>query len=423
MQWDDREWHGETNSALLRRDRRSGPYRSYVPGRLQQLPLRPSPEGDRRLAQAETAVRKLAARAEGFPAIARLLLRSESIASSRIEGIAPSARNVALAELGQTETVQGVNETAQLVANNMTIVHQARTRLVRADLVTVDDIVELHRSLLPEEGEKHGLRERQNWIGGSHWHPLDADFVPPSPERVPDAMQDLVDFANGATFAPILQAAVVHAQFETIHPFADGNGRVGRALIHTVLARRGLSAEAVLPISLVLATHSTAYIDALQAFRLDEDNGVERWLSTFAEAAITASAQAHRMLDDLDEIRMTWDERVQEFRAQRGRTRALRSDSATTLVLDSLLGTPVLTVNSVQSVHGVSRGAAQKAVEDLRDAGILIRRAIGRGRYAYLAGDVLDAVTVAERQLASTRFDTRVSPPRPGVPALPRDHA
>lgn len=84
-------------------------------------------------------------------------------------------------------------------------------------------------------------------------HPLDADFVPPAPERVGPLMDDLVAYLNGASHSPVVHAAPAHAQFETIHRFTDGNGRVGRALIHTVLTRRGLTTEAVLPVSLVLS--------------------------------------------------------------------------------------------------------------------------------------------------------------------------
>ncbi len=99
--------------------------------------------------------------------------------------------------------------------------------------------MDLHRALLPDDRHP-GMREVQNWIGGDDWHPLDADFVPPPPDRVPALMADLVEYMNGVVHAPLIQAAIVHAQFETVHPFTDGSGRVGRALIHAVLSRRGV---------------------------------------------------------------------------------------------------------------------------------------------------------------------------------------
>lgn len=214
---------------------------------------------------------------------------------------------MALAELGQFEAVRGVSEQAKLVANNMTIVREATTKLVETETVTVEDIIELHRSLLPDEPGHHGLREVQNWIGVSHWTPIGAAFVPSDPDRVPALMSDLVNYLNGAAHAPVIQAAVVHAQFETIHPFTDGNGRVGRALIHTVLARRGLTDRAVLPISLVLATLSDKYIAGLSSYRHTSPTGsgeaseaTNAWLATFVDAAAVAVEQSEKLVDRIE---------------------------------------------------------------------------------------------------------------------------
>src|SRR5687767_6354057 len=226
-----------------------------------------SPGLSMKAAEAEEAVRELsqgpyAANLEGM---ARFLLRSEAIASSLIEGISPSPQQVALAELAQDEDVRGFSEQAKLVANNITVLRRASRELVDARRISVDDIVDLHSALLPNE-QHQGLRTVQNWIGGSNWHPLDADFVPPSSRHVKPLMSDLAEYMNGSLHAPLVQAALVHAQFETIHPFTDGNGRVGRALIHTILARRGLAPRAVLPVSLVLSTLRESYVRSLSAY-------------------------------------------------------------------------------------------------------------------------------------------------------------
>jgi Fic family protein len=90
---------------------------------------------------------------------------------------------------------------------------------------------ELQRTLLSDEPELLGIRDVQNWIGGSDYHPLTADFVPPQPSLMDSLMGDLVEYMNGGVHARLIQAGIVHAQFETVHPFKDGNGRVGRALI------------------------------------------------------------------------------------------------------------------------------------------------------------------------------------------------
>ena len=146
--WEEQEWQSSAMSGLPRRDRRSGPFLAYVPDTLVQAPLVLGREAEHLLATAESKVRSLTGLSDDLPAISRFLLRSEAIASSRIEGIAPSARQVALAELGQSETVQGVSAPAQMVANNMTLVREATTRLVGAPLVTVESIIDLHLSLI-----------------------------------------------------------------------------------------------------------------------------------------------------------------------------------------------------------------------------------------------------------------------------------
>ena len=112
--------------------------------------------------------------------------------------------------------------------------------------ITLDILLEIHRRLL--EGtrlEEHGGRIRtvQNWIGGSSYNPCSAAFVPPPPEDVPALLDDLISFCNDDGLPALAQAAIAHAQFETIHPFVDGNGRAGRVLIHLVLCRRGIAAR------------------------------------------------------------------------------------------------------------------------------------------------------------------------------------
>src|SRR6202023_1686779 len=97
------------------------------------------------------------------------------------------------------------------------------------------------------------VRDRQNWIGGASSGPRDAEFIPPPPELVPELLDDLSRFMARDDLPPVAQAAVAHAQFETIHPFADGNGRVGRCLISVVFRRRGLGQRLIPPVSLVLA--------------------------------------------------------------------------------------------------------------------------------------------------------------------------
>lgn len=119
------------------------------------------------------------------------------------------------------------------------------------------------------------VRTSQSWIGGNDYNPCGADYVPPPPEDVADLLDDLCEAINDDRLQPDVQAALVHAQFETIHPFADANGRTGRALIHVVLRRRGVALSYVPPISAVLGAHRDRYIAGLIGFR---DASVDPWL-------------------------------------------------------------------------------------------------------------------------------------------------
>ena len=457
--WITRFWENPHEGGLRRRDRRSGEYRAYVPDPLVGAALVLSPSTEALAARAEARVRALGALPD-MAGIARFLLRSEAIASSRIEGVAPSVHRVALAELAQQEEVRGLSEQVRAVARNVTLVRAAAEELSGAQPVTADRLLALHRSLLPDSPEHHGTRSTQNWVGGSSYHPLDADFVPPPPELVPDLVADLLTYLNGATHAPLIQAALVHAQFETIHPFADGNGRVGRALIHTVLTRRGLLAGMILPTSPVLSTLSDEYVEALSCFRKagdpdwpdalgdpggpgksgdpngpsgpggpggpggpnepgESDGGRDAWISFFLGAVVLACDQAERISAELTDVREEWNESLQKWVAREGGGRALRKDSAALRILEGLPGAPVLTIATASRIYGVSRTASSRGLETLRAAGILTTESIGAGRRAYTAPAVLDTITWAERRLASTRFDTRICAPARAVPARP----
>ena len=152
----------------------------------------------------------------------------------------------------------------------------------------------IHRVLMAPDaraGIVGRVRTVQNWIGGNSYNPCGADFVPPPPEEVGPLLADLSTFCNDDTLSPLVQAAIAHAQFETIHPFADGNGRTGRALVQVILRRRQLAPSHVPPISVVLARHRERYIEGLAQFRADRFAG---WVAIFAEATAAAALLAAR---------------------------------------------------------------------------------------------------------------------------------
>jgi Fic family protein len=399
--YEDRYWQSEQVDHIPRRGRRSGPYLSYLPDPLVPRPLVASAHLASMAAQAEDAVRVacLGENARALEGISRFLLRSEAIASSLIEGIAPSAQQVALAELAQDEDIRGFGDQARLVANNITMLRKASLGLLEVDRIRVKDIADLHSALLPEERHQ-GLRTVQNWLGGSNRHPLEAAFVPPSPEHVQGLMSDLVDYLNGSLHAPLVQAALVHAQFETIHPFSDGNGRVGRALIHTVLTRRGLSLRAILPVSLVLSTLRERYLDGLTAYRYVGDlttpeaaDGIADWLAVFLDAALVAAEQATKLALEIDAMRADWLTNIAQHRAQEGRRPTPRADSATVRIVEILTGAPIMTTATARRMLNISFPQARAALEELADARVMRRKSVDRGTTAYIAQDVLDLIS------------------------------
>lgn len=423
----EQHWTSEHSYGLSRRSRQSGPYRSYVPDPLIGLPVELGPETSREIARVERRIRAVVSgdAASGLKGISRLLLRSEAIASSRIEGLAPAAAQVAIAELSSIEPVRGFSDVAELVANNIAILRSADEVLANKEHLEASDIEGLHRTLFPSD-RQGGFRRAQNWIGGSDWNPLDAEFVPPPPELVLPLIEDLVAYADGATHGPVIQAALVHAQFETIHPFGDGNGRIGRALIHAILRRRGLTPAPVLPVSMILHTWSDQYVGGLTAFRAPPEDpealrtGVATWIETFTAAVDAAVEQAERIARDIADLREEWAERIGEHRAGLDLRPAPRADSIDAAILRDLPEHPVLTAKVAAQLHGASETSARKALDLLADAGVVRRKSIGHRTSGYLAGDVLDLVTVAERRLASTQFDTRLADPSGfAVPARP----
>ena len=412
-----------------RANRRGGSYWYYLPDRLTTLQVSISPQLSEEVAAVERRVLALA-QADGITELedlSRFLLRSEAIASSQIEGIVPAAKQVALAEIGEAEDIRGISDAAKLVARNMTVVREASDRLARSQGVAITDLEQLQRALLGADHPAVGIRTVQNWVGTSNYHPIGAEYVPPAPCLVLDLLEDLLSYLNGATHGPLVQAALVHAQFESIHPFVDGNGRVGRALIHTVLTRRGLTSSRLLPVSLVLATFREQYVAALNDLRFEgspeaPENArrIAEWIRIFSRAVDEAVTQAEDLRAQLLLLAEQWRGRLEAFRAANNYTRALRSDSGVARILGRLAGTPVLTVKTASQIYGLSVQNASEALTQLADAGIFSTRSIARGTTAFIANEVLDLVTLSERKLALTQFDTRVSKPVRQVPRLPR---
>ncbi|HTW41107.1 MAG TPA: Fic family protein [Solirubrobacteraceae bacterium] len=416
----DRHWQSEAaGSGVSRRDRRSCDYAAYLPDPL--VDRRFVLDGDvaADIADAEAAITRLNAEAMALvdtEALARILLRAESVASSRIEGLEIGARRLLRAEAVRSLHEPSSDVAAIEVLGNVDAMLYGIEQIGSGDEITVDLLLELHRRLLAGtrlEAYGGSFRQVQNWIGGSDYNPCSADYVPPPHELVPDLMEDLCAFCNTEDLPAVAQAAVAHAQFETIHPFVDGNGRTGRVIIHLVLRRRGLAPRVLPPVSLVLATLARDYVGGLTASRhvgspasSDAIAGVNAWLATFAGACVRSVADAATFESRAVALEREWRERLERVRA----------NSATDLLLHRLPGAPVLTAESAATLIGRTFKPANDAIQRLVQAGILRQITIGRRNRAYEAPEVIEAFADLERQLASPAGDTRTSPPARTVP-------
>jgi Fic family protein len=413
-----RHWPGNPD-APSRRGREPCEYEAYSPDPLTGKKVTLDGDVAADVADAEAAIGRLNAQASALAdteAPARLLLRAESVASSRIEGLEIGARKLLRAELACELGERSPDVTAREVLGNIDAMNGAITEIVPGAPITVDTLLRFHGRLMANSRDRQHagkLRQKQNWIGGSAYNPCTAAFVPPPPGLVPDLLADLCSFCSTDALPAVAQAALAHAQFETIHPFADGNGRTGRGLIHLVLRRRGLATRVLPPVSLVLATWASDYIDGLTATRYHgpatgkaAHKGINLWIGRFAGACIRAVDDAASFEQHVQRIQDTW-------RAQLGR---VRSGSATDLLLRSLPGAPVLTVNGAAELIGRSFPQANEAVARLTQAGVLSQVTVGKRNRAFEAREIINAFTDLERQLASPAGDTRNSEPSRTVP-------
>jgi len=258
-----------------------------------------------------------------------------------------------------------------------------------AEAITVGTIIEIHHTLFAgtrDEGIGGLIREEQNWVGGSSSGPADAEFVPPPAEFVRPALEDLADFFGRTDLAPVLQAAVAHAQFETIHPFLDGNGRVGRALIHVVFRRRGLTPYYVPPVSLVLAGRADRYVRGLTDYRFGNENA---WYLTFGEAVEAAADGAREFGKKVAALQQQWRELAGNPRPQSGARK----------LIDALPVHPVVNLKTVQEVTNVSPEAARQALNRLEEAGVLRTISVGRRNRAFESVGLFALLDSFERDL------------------------
>lgn len=284
-----------------------------------------------------------------------ILLRTESASSSQIERLTASAKQIALAELGE----QSRSNSREIVGN----VRAMEAALSLANNLGEASICEMHRALMADQPglESHEIgsfRTEQVWIGGGSAGPIQADFIPPKHERIPELMQDLTSFLKRENLPVLVQAAVGHAQFETIHPFVDGNGRTGRALVHSLFRSRGIAASNALPLSAGLLTATNRYFDALGSYRNGDAGPI---VYEFAEAARFAAVTGKALIESL----------ANELAKSNQLLSGVRSDSSARKIMPLLIAHPVINTAILQESFGFGEMASLRALDMLAGKGIL----------------------------------------------------
>jgi Fic family protein len=353
---------------------------AWLPGPLDERAIDLSSSTIRKTEQAAASVRRADDLLPGsWEAVARILLRSEGVASSDIEGLRAPIEAVVAAEVDDTTA----DRTAAWVADNLAVVHEAVLSSGRP--LSVAALHRWHRRLM-----QHGdlpasfvgrFRTAQGWIGGTS--PIDAVFVPPPPDAVGPLVRDLITFANRLDVDPVTQAAMVHAQFETIHPYGDGNGRLGRVLIGWLLARR-LDVVLPPPVSVLIARDPGGYLSGLYQFR---DGSLDAYVGWFADIVGRAGDASVVLGTELRTLLTDWHDRIDD----------LRADAAAHRLVDLLPKHPVLTSSVAAAELGVSDRAARTALDALAARSIVAKldlrtAAIGRPQQWWIATDLVDAV-------------------------------
>lgn len=385
-----RVWASDPTIYAPSRYRRACEYDAFVPDPVMGVAVTLSGAVAGVASDAEKAISDLnRAAGPALMPLARLLLRTESIASSKVEGLQVDARSLARAEANQ-ETGRKVGAEAAEILANIDAMQMSIERAASAEEVHPTDLTDIHRMLLARAAKSAvagRLRDSQNWIGGNDYNPCGAVFVPPPHEEVERLLDDLCGFVNEVTLPPLVQAAIAHAQFETIHPFDDGNGRTGRALIQIVLRRRGLAPAFVPPISVILARERDRYLSGLTLYREGE---LAEWLEMFATAAAQAAQLAERYAGRVSALQGRWRSRLGEVQ------RPPRADAAAWRLLSVLPAHPIVTVPVAVAATGRTKPAVTNAIAELEAAGVLARTSDSTRNRAWEADGLLDLIVRLE---------------------------
>jgi len=379
--YEERHWHpaADVRDSFSPHLAASGPYRASIPPFIADLPVSLDADTLSRAHDATADLIRIDAELsrDDSPAGA-LLLRAECAASSAIERVTAPALAIMLADIEESLEPHAVQIVAHVKAD--------LAALARAGSLDEDAIVHIQRTLMAStRPDRRGRwRSQQVWIGGGSRGPQRASFVPPHESRVPALMADLIAFMKRRDLPPLPQIAIAHAQYETIHPFLEVNGRTGRAVMQAMLRRSDVTRSVVLPISAGLLQDTAGYFDALTQYRAGHLSDI---VDTMSQAAHTAVETSRMLVDDLDAVNDSWQSQV-----------TARQGSAARRLLGLLTRQPTVTSKLAVSYLGVTAPNALLAIDRLVDDRILSQVGSGRRNRTWAAHDVLNALdALAER--------------------------
>ena len=341
-------------------------YATDIPPHIAELPIALPDDLQASVVAAERALAELDAQLDAsdaavVEAATFALLRAESVSSSRIEGIDVTNRRLAEAihDAGSAKYL------AREVVGNIEAMQASVAYGTAADPFTGDDILELHRRLMERAiGITEGAyRTEQNWIGAEHVDDGVA-YVPPPPAMIPELIDDLCEFINTSSTSSVVRAAIAHAQFEAIHPFVDGNGRVGRCIVSVTLRKAG-GTTTVPPVSSVLLADTDRYFAALHEFQ--QNANPAPWMTQFANATVEACARARALVADIEDLKASWRERT-----------GARAGSHMVRLIELLPTLTLVTADQVAERLDIDPNQARRLLGQLEQAGIATQASDGR---------------------------------------------
>ena len=361
-------------------------YEAFVPN-----PLPPSLVWSERLARMLSEADRLIGRLSGIAGLlpepsvlTRPFVRREAVLSSRIEGTRTTLPELLASEAGAK--VRRNADDLHEVENCAIALEQGLARLAALP-VSVELVLELHERLMTDarggRASPGALRREQNWIGQPGCTPFDAIYVPPPSEQVRPCLDQWAEFLRDRALPVLVQVGLLHYQFEAIHPFRDGNGRVGRLLVALLLAERGVLKQPLLSLS--------AYIDATRAEYYDRLLGVSRhgeweeWLEYFLVGVARESEDAISRAERITGLLAEW------------RKQAADAGRAALQLVDLIADNPYVTIGGVAAGLGVAFTTAQRAVDALVGSGVLVPVSDAKRGRVYCARALLDVLNESMR--------------------------